>query len=196
MQLAIPSPSDRPARLPLNTTMFGIPAAATSGSIRVGVGDELVVVVGAIESDGNLAEAVGHRAVEPVLLHDRPFRLAQQLDRLVADRLRGLAQVVERDLRVAPPRDRLLESRRARFARRFGERAARRECDAGGQRAESAECFAPRDVARQSAFCFVRLTACDTARAVSAMYVMLGFWQPLLAMHAPSVMNRFFTSHA
>ena len=34
----------------------------------LGVGDELVVVVGAIEADGNRAEAVGHRAVETVLL--------------------------------------------------------------------------------------------------------------------------------
>ena len=34
MQLAIPSPSDRPARLPLNTTMFGTFAAAASGIIR------------------------------------------------------------------------------------------------------------------------------------------------------------------
>ncbi|MNC88569.1 hypothetical protein D3C83_43960 [compost metagenome] len=48
----------------------------------------------------------------------------------------------------------------------------------------------------QISFLFMAATAWAAARAVSAMYVMLGFWHALLAMHAPSVTNRFLTSHA
>ncbi len=42
---------------------------------------------------------------------------------------------------------------------------------------------------------FIRSTAGSTALAVSAMYVIEGFWFAVDAMLAPSVQKRFGTSH-
>src|SRR5439155_15021744 len=52
----------------------------------------------------------------------------------------------------------------------------------------------PHPASRHSSLRFMASTAYTAARAVSAMYVMEGFWFADEAMQAPSVTNRFFTS--
>src|SRR5512146_445855 len=88
----------------------------------VGVGHELVVILDAVESHRDRAETVRHRADETVLLGHGPLVLAEQIDAVVPDALGRLAQLVERDLPVAPARHRVLEAqRRARWCLcRFG----------------------------------------------------------------------------
>ena len=107
MQLAMPSASDSPARLPLKHTMFGTPAAAARGIMRSPSATSRSCWSRPVESHGDRPEAVRHRAGEAVPPRHRPVRLVQQLDRAVADRLRRLAQLVERDAAVAPARHRL-----------------------------------------------------------------------------------------
>src|SRR5262249_51526027 len=150
--------------------------------------------------DWDRAEAVRHRALETVRADGRPIRFAQELDRLIADPLRQLAELVERNLAVAPAGDRLLEAGRSRANRvhRGRERRTRHHRSTGDRGTHrSPRLSASHAVAvHQTSPRFIAATACAAARAVSAMYVMLGFWHPELAMHAPSVRNRFFTSHA
>src|SRR5258708_15536879 len=77
-----------------------------------GVGDEPIVIVGTIESNRNRAEPVCHRADQSMLRRRRPVFFIEKLDGTVADGLGRLAQLVDRNLSVTPPRDGLLESGR------------------------------------------------------------------------------------
>jgi sulfite reductase beta subunit-like hemoprotein len=60
--------------------------------------------------------------------------------------------------------------------------------------AEASLAWLFRLAARQSSFLLICETAKSQARAVNAIYVSDGLTQEFEAMHAPSVMNRFFTS--
>ena len=106
----------------------------------------------------------------------------------------GLAQLIERDATVTPPRDRLLES--SGRTRDLGQTQIRWQRRRGAQCSERTEHLSSTDGAHQTSPRFMAATACAAARAVIAMYVMLGFWHAQLAMHEPSVRKRFFTSHA
>ena len=101
------------------------------------VGHELVVLVGTVESHGDAAEAVGHGAHHSVLRGHPPVLLIEQVDRLVPDRLRALAEVVEGNLAVAPARNGVVQP----AGRRRGGKVEcpRRTRDEGACRSESAD---------------------------------------------------------
>src|ERR1019366_299811 len=114
-----------------------------------------------------------------------------------SDLLRGRAELLERELAVAPAADGLSETRRACGNPVGRERAGvGRQHRHGGEARHRSHGTATADGAVHRAPFFISPTACAAARAVSAMYVIDGFWHPFDAMHAPSVTNRFFTSHA